>query len=89
MGASEEGVDEESGMVGGSMSACEVELERWRKALLSLTPSGSEFVDDPEYCVQFVRQSQRAMFSALRKKRGEIDLLVTENKRLRDGLRGT
>jgi hypothetical protein len=31
---------------------------KWQKALVSLTPGGSEFVDDPEYCVKYVKEYQ-------------------------------
>lgn len=33
----------------------EKEMERYDKALQSLTPGGSEFVHDPERCVRFVQ----------------------------------
>lgn len=29
---------------------------RWKKAIEGLTPSGSEFVDDPEYCAAYIRR---------------------------------
>ena len=31
-------------------------LAAWRRAVVGLTPSGSEFVDDPEYCAAFIRK---------------------------------
>lgn len=31
-------------------------LERWKKAVEGLTPSGSEFVDDPENCAAYIRK---------------------------------
>lgn len=30
------------------------ERDRWRHSLLSLTPGGSEFADDPEMCSEFI-----------------------------------
>jgi len=34
-------------------------LWRYKKALEGLTPNGSEFVNDPEYCAEFIRERQR------------------------------
>lgn len=34
----------------------EAECERWKKAVEGLTPSGSEFVNDPENCAAFIRK---------------------------------
>jgi len=31
-------------------------LARWKRAIEGLTPSGSEFVDDPEYCAAYIRK---------------------------------
>lgn len=31
-------------------------LARWKKAVEGLTPGGSEFVDDPEYCAAYIRK---------------------------------
>ena len=31
-------------------------LAAWRRAVVDLTPSGSVFVDDPEYCVAYIRK---------------------------------
>ena len=41
------------------------ETRRWRLALNSLTPGGSEFVDDPERCVQFVKWAQDTEHKAM------------------------
>lgn len=32
------------------------EQEKWEKALVSLTPGGSEFAGDPENCVRHIRE---------------------------------
>lgn len=44
------------------MNDCEkilLELEKWKRALVSLTVGGSEFVDDSEYCVQTIKEHQQ------------------------------
>lgn len=35
----------------------ESELAAWKKAVVGLTPSGSEFVDDPKRCAEYIRKS--------------------------------
>lgn len=35
-----------------------MENQKWEKALISLTPGGSEFCDDPEYCVKYIKEFQ-------------------------------
>lgn len=45
------------------------------KALEDLTPSGSEFVDDPTFCFKYVRARQHNQFQLLKKE-------IIENKRL-------
>jgi hypothetical protein len=32
------------------------QVARWKKAIEGLTPSGSEFVDDPEFCATYIRK---------------------------------
>jgi hypothetical protein len=39
---------------------------RWKRALEGLTPSGSEFVDDPEFCAKYVKDQRARMFQYLR-----------------------
>jgi len=34
------------------------ENNKWEKALVSLTPGGSEFCGDADYCVKFVKEFQ-------------------------------
>jgi hypothetical protein len=51
------------------------------RALESLTPSGSEFVNDIERCVQFVRDTQAAQMRvivSLSKKVKELEDLLTD-----------
>ena len=64
------------------MSLCEKctprELKAMR-ALESLTPSGSEFVNDVERCVAFIRESDRS-------KMRHIVKLTIANKELREAL---
>jgi hypothetical protein len=49
------------------------------RALESLTPSGSEFVNDVERCLSFVRQHQESRWTFLKK-------MVLENRQLREEL---
>lgn len=47
--------------VGGQMLGPEQVVQllwRYKRELEGLTPGGSEFVNDPEYCAQFVRNRQ-------------------------------
>ena len=48
-------------------------LSRYIKALESLTPSGSEFVLDPERCVKFVRDFQQIEHNMLLKYKKLVD----------------
>lgn len=50
-------------------------MNKAQKLLESLTPGGSEFVDDPEYCVKYVKE-----FEADQHKK--IIELITEKNRL-------
>ena len=47
--------------------------KRWKSALESLTPSGSEYVDDPERCVAFVREVRSSQMSAMLKFKQRTD----------------
>lgn len=38
------------------LARLEREKERWRRAIEGLTPSGSEFYNDPEYCAEYIRK---------------------------------
>jgi rubredoxin len=39
--------------------------QEWALALQSLTPGGSEYVDDPERCVAFVRETRKSQHAAI------------------------
>lgn len=41
-------------------------LDRYKSALEGLTPGGSEFVNDPEKCARWVRESHNIMVQALK-----------------------
>ena len=56
----------------------QAEIGRYDLALQSLTPGGSEFVNDPERCVQFVKDIRHANFEMIKKQKAEIDNLLTE-----------
>ena len=49
------------------------QLASWSLALQSLTPGGSEYVDDPERCVRFVRETRESQHAMIAK-------TVLENK---------
>ena len=53
------------------------ERDRYEKAIVSLTPSGSEFVNDPEYCAKHVKEYQASQH-------GIICNLVIEKKKLKE-----
>jgi hypothetical protein len=45
--------------IGGRLMTEEQAIEllwRYKRALEGLTPGGSEFVNDPEYCAQWIRE---------------------------------
>lgn len=47
--------------IGGRLMTNEQAIEllwRYKRALEGLTPGGSEFVNDPEYCAQYVRNQR-------------------------------
>jgi hypothetical protein len=67
------------------------EIERRDRALQSLTPGGSEYVNDPERCVSFVRERHESQFALLKKFKLERDeqsaraeKAEAENDKLRD-----
>jgi hypothetical protein len=51
----------------------------WEKALLGLTPGGSEFVDDPHYCFDYIKDYQASQHKFICK-------LVIEKRELRTAL---
>src|SRR5688572_18175393 len=66
------------------------EVRSWSLALQSLTPGGSEYVDDPARCVAFVRETrefqQRAVAKFARDNKAalsRIESLTVENEELR------
>lgn len=54
-------------------------LTRYKRALEGLTPGGSEFVDDPERCAAFVRQSQESRWRHILKITKRIKELEKNN----------
>jgi regulator of replication initiation timing len=61
----------------------EHELARWKKAIEGLTPSGSEFVNDPEACAAHIRDRYNPLHT-FKELRAEIARLTAENKALTD-----
>lgn len=51
---------------------------KWEKALVSLTPGGSEFCGDPEYCVKYIKEFQKVQHEFIIKLIKEIKELVQE-----------
>lgn len=49
------------------LERAERDLQTWRRALHSLTPGGSEYADDPQRCVQYVRASREHLFAQVRR----------------------
>lgn len=45
----------------------ETKLPQWKAALEDLTPSGSEFVDDPKTCARYVRRRLDDLQDALKR----------------------
>jgi predicted nucleic acid-binding Zn-ribbon protein len=61
----------------------EHELARWKKAIEGLTPSGSEFVNDPEACAAHIRDRYNPLHT-FKELRAEIARLTAENRALTD-----
>lgn len=60
---------------------------RAMRALESLTPSGSEFVNDPEACVEFVRHKLQYMIQLAKERnqaRGEVEVLKQRLDRIHE-----
>lgn len=53
----------------------EEKYKKVMRALESLTPSGSEFVDDPERCVAFVKSYRETMMNVIRQTKIELNEL--------------
>jgi hypothetical protein len=59
----------------------------WALALQSLTPGGSEYVDDPARCVAFVREAREGPMEMLKRFKQTIDRLELELKQKDETLR--
>lgn len=51
-----------------------------QKLLESLTPGGSEFVNDPEYCVKYVKDYQESQLRSIK------NLVLQKNKLIKENL---
>ena len=49
--------------------------KQWKSALEGLTPGGSEFVNDPEFCAQWVRNSRRSEVDTIKRMKRQRDEL--------------
>lgn len=68
-----------------------IELERvkaerdaWKRAVEGLTPSGSEFVDDPAACAAYIRHTYSPL-ETFKRLRAQRDELAAALKRIYDG----
>jgi hypothetical protein len=64
------------------------EIRKLDLALQSLTPGGSEYVNNPERCVAYVREARESQHKAIVKFKSERDAITAECERLREALRG-
>lgn len=69
-----------------ALIAANRDAERYRLALESLTPGGSEYHRDPERCVEVVREMKREPGRIVSQLRAEVERLSAEVHRLRDVL---
>ena len=81
----------QSPIVGASVEYVEArdhdaEVRRYDLALQSLTPGGSEFVRDPERCVEFVRQARDEEHKALMAAKAKVKRMREAGDKLRDAL---
>jgi hypothetical protein len=58
------------------------DLGQWKKAFHSVTPGGSEYANDPQACVDFVRKSRSDQHEAILKFKQERDELLKEKCQL-------
>jgi hypothetical protein len=58
------------------LAAAEAKGHEWALALQSLTPGGSEYVDDPARCVGFVRETRESQHQAIDPRMGYIVVQV-------------
>jgi hypothetical protein len=56
----------------------ERELTRWRLAVLELTPGGSEFVNDPDLCRDYIYHQGQFWKNAALRFKAQRDELQTE-----------
>jgi hypothetical protein len=58
----------------------ERKLQRYKAALEGLTPGGSEFVNDPENCARYVRDTMARLHK-------QLDVLTVEARALERGIK--
>lgn len=56
-----------------TLDAEQQRAEKWSLALQSLTPGGSEYVDDPERCVAFVRETRERQHATILNLKQRLD----------------
>src|SRR5574342_547817 len=69
------------------VSQLKAENERLKKILHSLTPGGSEFFDDPEYCASFIKDQLTSIPKIILSYKMENEGLSALNKELVDALK--
>ena len=56
--------------------------EDWEKALIGLTAGGSEFIDDPQYCVAYVKAIQNSQHEAIISFKRIMDKHIKQNEEM-------
>lgn len=77
-------------IAGATTSSTVKELEKVKKILHELTPGGSEFYNDPEYCAKWVRENREenhyALANQIKELKNKNEELQREVERLKDVL---
>lgn len=62
------------------LTALRSSQQRWERALVGLTPGGSEFVGDPEKCIKFVEERREALMRLFIDKKAELERLKSSQQ---------
>lgn len=66
----------------------ERERDEARRAIESLTPNGSEFVNDPKACVEYVKQNRHHLWESIKRFKYRSDALERRNAALVEAVEG-
>lgn len=78
------GIDAVFSEAAEALAAAEAERKRYDMALQSLTPGGSEYVSDPERCVEHVRERLHAQHDLIKKWKLAKDVAERDAEYLRE-----